>query len=97
MQEGKAGFLRKVKRFFTQSLNNRTDSQTDQSRTDTCHTKNLLERILLLEENQPIGKTDDRTATADRADDGDQRVRIAEGQHIDIVRDDQKERDEGDR
>ena len=97
MQEGKVVFLRKVKRFFTQSPLDGTDRQTDESGADTCHTEDFMERILLFEENQPIGETNDRTATADRADDRDEGVRIAEGKHIDIVRDDQKEGDKGDR
>lgn len=93
MQEGEVGFLRKVKRFFTQSLNNRTDRQTDESGTDTCHTEDFMERILLFEEDQTIGKTDDRTATADGTDDRDEGVRIAEGKHIDVIGYNQKHTD----
>ena len=93
MQEGEVGFLRKVKRFFTQSLNNRTDRQTDESGTDTCHTEDFMERILLFEEDQTIGKAYDRTATADGTDDRDEGVRIAEGKHIDVIGYNQKHTD----
>ena len=92
MQEGEVVFLRKVKRFFTQSPLDGTDRQTDESGADTCHTKNLLERILLLEENQPIGEANDCPAPTDGTDDRDEGVRIAEGKHIDIVRYNQKNR-----
>ena len=97
MQEGEVGFLRKVKRFFTQSLLDGTDRQTDESGADTGHTEDFMERILLFEEDQTIGKTDDCPAPTDGTDDGDEGVRIAEGQHIDVIGDDQKEGDKGDR
>ena len=49
-----------------------------------------MERVLLLEENQAIGETDDGTAPTNRADHGDEGVRITEREHIDIIRDNQK-------
>lgn len=92
MQEGKVGFLRKVKRFFTQSPLDGTDRQTDESGAYTGHTKNLLERILLFEKDQAIGKTYDCPTPTDGTDDRDEGVRIAEGKHIDVVGYNQKNR-----
>ena len=92
MQEGKVGFLRKVKRFFTQSPLDGTDRQTDESGADTGHTEDFMERILLFEEDQAIGKTHDCPTPTDGTDDRDEGVRIAEGKHIDVVGDDQKNR-----
>ena len=93
MQEGEVDFLRKVKRFFTQSRLDRTDRQTDESGADTGHTEDLMERILLLEEDKAIGKAYDCPAPTDGTDDCDEGVRIAEGQHIDVIRYNQKHTD----
>ena len=93
MQEGEVGFLRKVKRFFTQSLLDGTDRQTDESGTDTGHTEDFMERILLFEEDKPIGKADDCPTPTNGTDDRNEGVRIAEGQHIDVIRYNQKHTD----
>lgn len=92
MQEGKVVFLRKVKRFFTQSPLDGTDRQTDESGADTSHTEDFMERILLFEEDQAIGKAYDCPAPTDGTDDRYEGVRIPEGQHIDVVRHNQKNR-----
>ena len=96
MQEGEVGFLRKVKRFFTQSLLDGTDRQTDESGADTCHTEDFMERILLFEEDEAIGKADDCPTPTDGTDDRNERIRIAEGKHIDVIGDDQKHTDHRD-
>ena len=89
-------FLRKVKEFFTLRLSDRANRQTDESGTDACHTENFMERILLFEEDEAIGKAYDCPTPTDGTDDRDEGVRIAEGKHIDVVGDDQKHTDHRD-
>ena len=55
-----------------------------------------MQRILFFEENKPVGKTDNRTATTDGTDDCNERVGIAKSQHIDIIGDYQKQANQGD-
>ena len=51
---------------------------------------------MLFEENQTIGKADDGTAATDSAHYGNQRIRVTQSQHINIVGDDEKNRNKCD-
>ena len=61
-------------------------SETNESQKDADHAKNLLHWVFFFEENQSVCKADDRASSSDRGDHGYHRIRIAQRQHIDIVR-----------
>ena len=69
----------------------RSDGEADQSGEDAEHAEEFFPRVGFFEENQAIGKAYHRAAAADGADDGYQAIRILQGQHIDVIADDEKE------
>ena len=71
--------------------------QAYQSGEDANHAGDFLPRVFLFEEKESIGKAYHRPASADGADHRYQTVRIPQRQHIDIIADDQEDRDEKNR
>lgn len=72
----------------------RAEGEEDEAGEDAEHAEDFAPGVVLVQENQSVGEADDGTAAADGAHDGNHRIRIAQRQHIDVVGDDQKERDE---
>ena len=71
-----------------------TEGEQDETGEDAEHAEDLAPGVVLPKENQSVGEADDGTTAADGAHDCYHRVRVAQRQHIDVVGDDQKERDE---
>ena len=63
----------------------RAEGKADEAGEDAEHASDLAPGIGFAEEEKTVGKANDGTATADRADDRNHRIRIAESEHVDVV------------
>ena len=74
----------------------RTEGEADKPGEDANHTKNLVPRVVLMQKKKSVGKADNRSASTDGTDNSNHRIRVTERQHIDIIRDNQKDGNEED-
>ena len=77
-------------------LMNRVEGEADKAGEDTGHGKDFLPGIGLTQENQAVGKADDGAAATDGGDNCYERIRVTQGEHIDVVRNYQKHRNQDD-
>ena len=69
----------------------RADGEADEAGEDAEHAEEFFPRVGFFEEKQTIGKAYHRTAAADGTHDGYQTIRIPQRQHIDVIRDNEKQ------
>ena len=80
----------KLRKPFRSLLSQRSEGEAGETRHDAQHSQHFLPRVRLLEADESVGKAYHRSASADSADHGNQRFRVTQCQHIDVVTDDQK-------
>ena len=68
--------------------------QTNESQKDADHAKDLLHGVFLFEENESVTKADNRSSSSDSRDDCDHGIGVLESEHIDIIAQNEKYRDE---
>ena len=78
-------------------MSDRTESEANKAGENTYHADDFAPRVVFLEVQQAVGKAYDRAAATDGTNHGNHRIGVLQGQHIDIVGDNQKYGNQDDR